>query len=343
MRQCMRFGLMLGLTVLMTASRVFAQMNGGAETVGAADGPVPLYRSEASVVSLRVTVTDKSQHHVGGLAQENFAVFEDGRPQNLRYFAAEPTPLDLAILLDTSGSMGGTLREVQEAALELAAALRPDDRASFVEVKRGMNELHPLSADTAGLARAIRSTTSGGSTSLFNAVYVTLHTLQRAASTDEVRRQALVILSDGEDNSSTVTYDDMLDAVQRSGVIVYTVSLPSLDPAPATRRARSMSRLLMGDSITGDYVLRSVAEQTGGRAFFGLTSKDLARTCQQIATELANQYSLGYVSSNPHNDGRYRQIAVRVLTPAGVSARTRPGYFATATSKSTRSPRLESR
>jgi Ca-activated chloride channel family protein len=281
------------------------------------------------VVSLGVTVTDKSEHQVGGLAQENFTVLEDGRPQTVRFFAADPTPLDLAILLDTSASMGAMIADAQEAALELAAALRPGDRASFTEVKRGMNELHPLSADTANLARAIHATTSGGGTALLDAIYVTLRTLQRAATTHEIRRQALVVLSDGEDTSSTMRYDDVLDAVQRSGVAVYAVSLR---PSGAPRPNRPMSRLLMGDSVNGDFVLRSLAGQTGGRVLFGLASKDLAHTCRQIASELANQYSLGYVSSNVHNDGRYRQVSVRVMTPVGVVARTRPGYFATSTS-----------
>jgi VWFA-related protein len=126
----------------------------------------------------------------------------------------------------------------------------------------------------------------------------------------------------------------VLDAVQRSGVTVYAVSLQqAVDGAPATRKKPtvSMSRLLMGKTVTGDYVLQSLAEQSGGRAFFGLTSKELAPTCRQIASELANQYSLGYVSSNPQNDGGYRQVSVRVVSAAGVVARTRPGYFAAST------------
>jgi VWFA-related protein len=115
-------------------------------------------------------------------------------------------------------------------------------------------------------------------------------------------------------------------------VTMYAVSLR---PPGASTPKRPMSRLLMTDSLNGDYVLRSFAEQTGGRAFFGVAGKDLARTCQRIAGELADQYSLGYVSSNARNDGRYRQVSVRVVTPAGVFARTRPGYFATSTTSHT--------
>jgi len=146
-----------------------------------------------------------------------------------------------------------------------------------------------------------------------------------------------VLLSDGKDTSSMVKYDDVLDAVQRSGVTVYAVSLQQREEnAPASRKpVGPMSRLLMGKSVTGDYVLQSLAEQSGGRAFFGLAIKDLAPTCQQIAKELANQYSLGYVSSNARTDGAYRQVSVRIVTAAGMIARTRPGYFATSTSSRT--------
>jgi Ca-activated chloride channel family protein len=310
----------------------------GAVTLSAQSGDAPgvashtseaahVYKSEASVVALGVTVTDAQQRQIRGLVETDFAIFEDGRPQELRYFAADPTPIDLAILLDTSGSMSTTLGDVQQAALQLAGALRSGDRASFAEVKRGMNELHPLSADTSGLAHAIRATTPGGSTGLFDAIYITLDTLRRAAPAGEVRRQALVLLSDGNDTTSILKYDDVLERVQHSGVTVYAVSLRP----PGTAPSKAVSRLLMGESVNGDYVLRSLAEQTGGRAFFEIASKDLARTCRRIADELAEQYSLGYVSSNSQNDGRFRQVSVRVAARTGVCARTRPGYFATST------------
>jgi Ca-activated chloride channel family protein len=334
MRRCIDFGLMVGLLALVGASKLFAQVGDGPIAAGAAGSPPRVFRSEASVVSLGVTVTDKSQHPVSGLAQGDFAIFEDGRPQDVRFFVGDATPLDLAILLDTSMSMGPILSQVQEAAVQLAAALRPGDRASFIEVKRAMNELHPLSADTTGLARAIRATRPGGDTSLFDAIYITLRSLRGAKAANEVRRQALVLLSDGKDTSSLVKYDDVLDAVQRSGVTVYAVSLQSASEGapPTSKKTTPMSRLLMGDTVNGDYVLRSLAEQSGGRAFFGLGSKGFAPTCQQIATELANQYALGYVSSNPRNDGGYRLVSVRIVTAAGMIARTRPGYFATSTS-----------
>jgi Ca-activated chloride channel family protein len=285
-----------------------------------------VYKSGVSVVSLGVTVTDNQQNALRGLGKQDFAVYEDGRPQDVRYFAAEPTPLDLAILLDTSASMGGTFFEVREAAMQLARALRPGDRASFTEVKRGMRDLQPLSSDTSGLAAAMRRTTPGGSTAIYDAIYIALRTLNHAASTTEVRRQALVVLSDGDDTASLLGYDEVLDAARRNGVTIYAVSLRfrPVDPRTIGYDPRH---------VHGDQVLRQLAQQTGGQAFFSPGRNKLGEACRRIASELASQYSLGYVSDNPRVDARFRQVSVRVVSGnsgKSVQARTRQGYFATA-------------
>jgi VWFA-related protein len=309
------------MQVAIGASVIGLIVTGG---VLAASAEGRAYKSGVSVVSLGVTVTDARQKDVAGLAREDFAVFEDGRPQEVRYFAAEPTPLDLAILLDTSASMNGSLGDVQEAALQLGGALRPGDRASFTEVKRGMRDLQPLSADTSGLARAIRATTPGGSTAIYDAIYTALRTLTQAAPPTDVRRQALVVLSDGDDTASLLRYDDVLDAARRNGVTIYAVSLRFGGPVDP----RTVMYIPDKDKVHGDYALRSLAQQTGGQAFFNQSHKNLAATCRRIAYELGHQYSLGYVSNNPRADGRFRLLSVQMVSAPGARARTRQGYFA---------------
>lgn len=314
----------MAMTVMTTGMVTAIMVTAPASTVAAASGEehASVYKSGVSVVSLGVTVTDTQQNDLRGLGKQDFAVFEDGRPQDVRYFASEPTPLDLAILLDTSASMGGTFAEVREAAMQLARALRPGDRASFTEVKRGMRNLQPLSSDTSGLAKAIRSTTPGGSTAIYDAIYVALRTLSQEASVTEVRRRALVVLSDGDDTASLLGFDDVLDAARRNGVTIYAVSLRfhgPVDPRSLTYDPRR---------VHGDQVLRTLAQQTGGQAFFNPGRNRLGAACRRIAAELASQYSLGYVSDNPRADDRFRQVSVRVVSLPNTQARTRQGYFA---------------
>lgn len=289
------------------------------------NGSGQVFRSGVNMVSLNVTVTDARERHVAGLSKSDFAVYEDGKPQEITYFAGDPAALDLAILLDTSGSMESTLSQVQQAAVRLLGSLRPGDRASFTEVKRGMRLLQPLTSDFAGVEAAIRSTTAGGDTAIFQAIYVALRELQRAARPSEVRRQALIVLSDGDDTASVIQFDDVLDAARRSGVAIYCVSL-----RPAGLTAIGFTPAPPPNGVDGDYALRTLAQHTGGRSFFRLTTRDLARTCGAIAAELAEQYSLGYVPANQNDDGQFRRVVVQILGSAGSRARTRPGYFASA-------------
>jgi Ca-activated chloride channel homolog len=288
------------------------------------------FKSGVDLVALAVTVTDARERRITGLSKADFTVFEDGKFQEIAFLTEDPAPLDLAILLDTSGSMSTTLSTVQDAAIQLGAALRPGDRASFTEVKRQLRTLHPLSADFSGLARAIRSTESGGATGIYDAVYVALSQLQQAAIPGEIRRQALIVLSDGDDTASLKRFDDVLEAAKRANVAIYCVSLRrqvEIPGMPGMRGPRAIGPTAW-DGTGGDYALRNLANQTGGQAFFDLASRDLHRVTTGIAGELANQYSLGYVPANPVVDGRYRRVSVRVTGGQTARARTRPGYFA---------------
>jgi Ca-activated chloride channel family protein len=276
-----------------------------------------------NLVSLSVTVTDARERHVPGLSRLDFAVFEDGKPQEITHFGGEPAALDLAILMDTSGSMQRSMPMVQDAAVRLIGSLRPGDRASFTEVKRGATTLQPLTGDFGGLEPAIRATAASGETAIYQAIYVALRDLRRIVTPGEVRRQALVVLSDGDDTASVLSFDDVLEAARRSGVAIYGVSLRPPYSA-AVRDLQSPTR----DRVDGDYALRTLADKTGGRSFFNLSPRDLSRVCRSIAKELSEQYSLGYVSADPREDGRFRTVAVRVVSLSNTRTRTRPGYFA---------------
>lgn len=277
---------------------------------------VPAFRAGVDVVSLAVTVTDAAGRYVGGLDQSAFHVFEDRAPQEIAFFSRSNLPIALALLLDTSASMEGRMATAQGAAVGFARRLRPEDIGELVAFDREARVLQGFTHDPARLEAAIRSTTAAGSTSLYNALYVSLKELgkTRPAAERDIRRQAIVVVSDGADTSSLVSYDEVLDLARRSETVIYAIGLKSTDPV--TDRSYHEA----------DFVLRQLAQATGGRAFFPARIEDLAGVYAQIADELASQYVIGYISKNPTRDGAWRRIEVQVDRD-GARVRTRPGYY----------------
>jgi Ca-activated chloride channel homolog len=277
---------------------------------------VPSFRAGIDIVSLNVTVSEPTGRYVTDLSPEQFTVFEDGVKQDVTFFTRTSLPIALSLLLDTSASMQDRMATAQEAAAGFARRLRPQDVGQLIDFDREVKVLQAFTNDRDALELAIRRTTAGGSTALYNAVYIALKELKkvRAASEQDVRRQAIVVLSDGEDTSSLVSYDQVLDLAKRSETAIYSIGL------------RTKDELLAHGFKEADFVLRELAQETGGRVFFPARVEDLAGVYTQIADELASQYSLGYVSKNTKRDGAWRRILVRV-DREGVSARTKQGYF----------------
>jgi Ca-activated chloride channel homolog len=276
-----------------------------------------VFKAGTDLVLLNVTVADAAGHLITGLNQEDFQVYEDGVLQTVTNFSREPLPIALSIALDTSTSMERKLPVAQEAAAGFVRRLTPKDVAQIIDFDSQAQILQAFTNDKAALEQAIRRTQAGGSTSLYNALYTALSELKgaRGPQTGEVRRQAIVALSDGEDTSSLVTFDDVLDLAKRSEVSVYAIGLREKgDPA------------MQGKWNEADYILKTLAQETGGRPFFVDDVAQLPAIYSQIAEELANQYSVGYVSKNPKRDGAWRRITVRITRP-NVTARTKAGYF----------------
>ena len=165
------------------------------------------FRGGVELISLNVTVTEGGRY-VTGLDQADFEVFEDGVKQTLTFFSKTQQPIALAVLLDTSASMDQRLETAQEAAIGFAKRIRPDDVMEVVDFDSQVRILQEFTNDIPKLEKAIRSTTVNGSTSLYNALYVSLKALKnvKATSSEEIRRQAIVVLSDGDDTSSLVEY-----------------------------------------------------------------------------------------------------------------------------------------
>jgi Ca-activated chloride channel family protein len=279
----------------------------------------PAFRAGVELVSLNVTVLDGNGHYITDLETADFNVFEDGVKQDVTFFNKTNLPVALAVLLDTSASMETKLQTAQDAAVGFAKRLRKQDLAEVIDFDSRVTVLQNFTSNAADLEQAIRKTSAGGSTSLYNAVYIALKDLKKivAKNTEEIRRQAIVLLSDGEDTSSLLPFEEVRDLAKRSATAIYTIGLRAQDgPATGTKGFKE-----------AEFVLRQLAQETGGRAFFPLQILELNGIYAQISDELSSQYTIGYTSKNPRRDGAWRRIVVRANRP-GVSARTKTGYFA---------------
>lgn len=276
-----------------------------------------VFRAGVEMVSLNVTVLDQQQHYLTDLESRDFTILEDGARQDITYFNRMSLPIALSLLIDTSASMEQRLTIAQDAAIGFAKKLRPQDLAQVVDFDTRVEVLQGFTADTTALETAIRNTQAGGSTAMFNALYISLKELAkiRPRTEDDVHRRAVVVLSDGEDTSSLVTFDEVLDLAKRSATTIYAIGLQSRDNG------------LSKGFKEAEYVLRQLATETGGRAFFPQRPEDLAGIYGVIADELASQYVIGYASSNQKRDGSWRRLTVQV-NRTGTTARTKRGYFA---------------
>lgn len=272
------------------------------------------FRAGIELVSLSVSVSDGSRF-VGDLDEKEFEVFEDGAKQPISFFTRKQQPIALAILLDTSNSMEEKLPTAQQAAIGFAKRLRPEDVAEVIGFSTQVRILQPFTNDIPALERAIRDTAADGSTALYNAMYISLKELKKikARSEDEIRRQAIVVLSDGDDTSSLLPYEEVLDLAKRSETAIYTIGIRPPDIGRASFKE-------------AEYVLRQLAQETGGRPFFPAHVNELPKIYDAISQELTTMYSMAYSSKNPSRNGSWRRVLVRVTRP-GLVTRTRQGYF----------------
>jgi Ca-activated chloride channel family protein len=285
-----------------------------------------VFHTGIDVVTLNVTVSDTRDKLVGGLTLGDFAVYEDGVQQDLAFFEASEVPLDLAMLLDVSASMEQKLPFVRKAAAGFAGVLRPGDRGSVVTFNNRISVAQPFTSEVPALTRAIEQATASGGTALYNAIYVTLKEFVRDARRDDlIRRRAMVVLTDGEDTSSLLNFDELQEEARRDGVTIYTIGLrdermPSSSAASASREHRYFSQ--------SDYCLKSLANDTGALAFFPDRLADLAGAYDSIGHELGQQYALAYTSKNQVRNGAFRRLVVRIINRPEMRPRTKPGYLA---------------
>jgi VWFA-related protein len=274
-------------------------------------GPIKV---RVELVNILMTVSDKKGRLVTDLTKDDFKVFEDGKPQAIRFFSRETDlPLRVGLLIDTSNSIRDRLRFEQEAAVEFfSTTLRSGKDLGFVvsfDVEPQL--IQDYTDDVEKLSTALRSLQAGGVTSLYDAIFFSCkEKMLYFPPPEPYLRRVMIIISDGQDNQSVHTREEALGMAQRAEATIFAIS---------TNRSGAEGR--------GDKTLRRLADETGGRAFFPFEAGDLTSNFQEIARELRSQYSVAYVSTNPSHDGTFRNIDIQPVSK-GLQVRSKNGYWA---------------
>jgi Ca-activated chloride channel homolog len=281
--------------------------------------PRPLtFGTGIEVINLAVSVTDVQNRYVTDLKKPDFAVFEDGVKQDLSLFLQENLPISLSLLIDGSASMADKIPFVQGAAGKFVKTLRPQDNAQIVQFNDRITTLQEFTADRDLLDGAVKRTAAGGPTALHNALYVALKELQKLKKAGELRRLAIILLSDGEDTSSLITDEQVMDLAKKTEIAIYCVSIRE-------NRPQDRERLSFSQAV---HLLTVLSRDTGGQVHFPNSPSELESVYDRIAEELRTQYSIGYVSTNPRRDGKWRRIVVRTPERSNVMIRHKLGYYA---------------
>jgi VWFA-related protein len=278
-----------------------------------------VFRAGIETVAITATVQRTNGAFVEDLTAGDFRVYEDGVEQAVSLAKGDSVPIDLVLLLDTSASMAGEIAAAEHAALTITQSLSTQDRAAVVTFGNRMQWRTALTNDRNALDTAIRSLTTGGRTPLYDALYVTLSQLRATRDPNEIRRRAIVVLSDGDDTASLLTYDSVMDVVRSADTAIYTVIL---------RTAFGSSRELRLQSA--EFEMKAFAQDTGGRSFLaGPGHENLDGVYATIGRELAHQYTIGYTPQRRPRGGAFHHISVMVPGARDIVVRTRSGYVET--------------
>ncbi|HEY2118543.1 MAG TPA: VWA domain-containing protein [Candidatus Acidoferrum sp.] len=270
---------------------------------------------DVNLVVLHTTVLDDRGKFVEGLAQDNFRVFEDKVEQKLSVFKREDIPVSMGLVIDNSGSMRDKRPRVNEAALTLVQNSNPQDEAFVVNFNDDfyLDLDKDFSSSIPELKEALERIDARGSTALYDAIIGSLDHLKKGVK----EKKVLLIVTDGEDNTSRSSLEKTIREIQKTDTVIYTIGLLSQE---SKRSAKTAKRALV-----------EIANASGGVAYFPENIEDVHSICEQVAHDIRHQYTLGYYPSNSARDGSFRSVHVDVIPPRGkgkLVARTRNGYYA---------------
>lgn len=276
--------------------------------------PAPLFSSGTDLVVMNVVVQDRKGTPVPGLSRDAFSVFENNQPRPIDLFAGHDEPITLGLVIDSSGSMFANRARLAYALGRFADTGRPDDEVFALVVGDDVTQVLPPERPFTSNPDVLRLAVFGalgshGRTAIWDGVLEGLAYLERGSHT----RRALVVISDGQDNASRASFEDVLSRVRSSSAAVYTMGL--IDPIEVTRRPRS---------------LRTIARSSGGEAYFPQTHQATMAALETIARQIHSAYTLGFTPAARDRDGRYHKLGVQVRGTAGqpLDAQSRAGYLA---------------
>ncbi|HEV2288870.1 MAG TPA: VWA domain-containing protein [Candidatus Acidoferrales bacterium] len=328
MRKTLKISLAV-LTFLLLAAAASAQQTQLPPPPPQQQGPPPKTVIHVGLVHLVAAVTDRRDKFVTDLTKNDFSVTEDGKKQDITYFARQADlPLRIGVLLDTSNSIRLRLHFEQDAAIDFLYNVirRNRDQAFLMTFDTEPEVVQDYTDDVGELSEVIQKQNSGGGTALNDAIYAASQKLVSAPLAEgpnpDVRR-VLVVISDGDDNLSDHPLSDAIQMADRAGVSIYAISSnndwTTTDGTSAVKAIKS----------EGDKILEEYADETGGRVFFPYRVDDLAQSFLDIGTELRSQYLIGYSPPYAVLDGRFHSVNLRV-DRRGLTVRSRKGYFAVA-------------
>ena len=272
---------------------------------------------DVNLVVLHTTVLDDRGRFVEGLAQDNFRVYEDKVEQKLSVFKREDIPVSMGLVIDNSGSMRDKRPRVNEAALTLVQNSNPQDEAFVVNFNDDfyLDLDKDFSSSIPELKEALERIDARGSTALYDAIIGSIDHLKKGKK----EKKVLLIVTDGEDNTSRYSLEKTIREIQKTDTVIYTIGLLSQESKRSAKNAKK--------------ALTEIALASGGVAYFPENVDDVHSICEQVAHDIRHQYTLGYYPSNVAKDGSFRSVHVDVIPPHGkgkLSVRTRNGYYAPA-------------
>ncbi len=277
------------------------------------DGPVIV---NTDLITLTVTVTDTYGRYVSGLGKSAFTVFDDKKPQEITYFSDDDSPVSVGVLFDLSGSMSGEkVKRARDALAKFIQTSHNSDEYFLIAFNSRAQLLLDKTRDGNAVLDKLTFVQTRSQTALYDACYLGVEKVQRGTHP----KRALLLISDGQDNNSRYTFNELRRLLKESDVTLYGVGILSGSDAGSS----------MG--MEGQGILDELANVSGGKAFFPRSSAEMDDIFEQIALELRHQYSIGFKPTNFNNDGRWHKLKVKVTPPRGLPklfVRTKEGYYA---------------
>jgi len=272
--------------------------------------PETTFRVGTDLVQLNVSVFDSSGQIIKGLPQSAFTVSENNVKQEISVFRQEDVPVSLGLVIDNSASMENKRERVASAALAMVKASHPEDEVFVINFNEEPVLSQDFTNDLKVLEKALRNIKATGETAMRDAVLLSIQHLRIKAKRD---KRVIVVITDGDDNSSIATQQRAVEASHQNNVIVYAIGLLGGEPPENAERAKKQ--------------IEALTQATGGRAWFPEDVNAIAAITPEIAHEIRNQYVIGYTPTDSNKDGKFRTVRVEVNVP-GVTVRTRSGYYA---------------